>query len=311
MDAFSLLLPASIRWDVSPTMFSVGGFELRWYGLMFAFAFLLGHYVLRRVYQVEGRPPTELDRITFAIILAVVFGARFAHCVFYDPHYYFVDYFDQYRAYADGFRGQADLPTTWGEALGRTILRVVNLREGGLASHGAAMGILLAIWLLARRLPNMSFLWLSDRLVLTIPLGGALVRFGNLFNSEVCGLHSSLPWAFEFIRGGSDCGGPPRHPTQLYEALLYVGLFFLLWRVYMKYKRETPQGLLLGLLMAVMFAGRFLIEFLKVDQEEYQHALPFNTGQLLSLPFVAIGLWLVWRALKRPAQSPQKLPSDS
>ena len=303
MDAWCLL--AAIRWDVSPTLVDLGGFELRWYGLMFALAFLLGHLVLRRVYRTEGRPETEIDRITLAIIVAVIVGARLAHCLFYDPAYYFLDYFEQYRAHAEGFRGRPDAPSSWAEALGRTVLRVINLREGGLASHGAAAGILIAMAWLVRRLPQMTFLWLADRLVLTIPLGGALVRLGNLFNSEICGLPTALPWAFEFVRGGSDCGGGPRHPTQVYEAMFYVALFGVLWAVYRRFQRQTPAGLLLGLLMFLLFAGRFLIEFLKVNQEEYQLGLPLNMGQLLSLPFIVAGAWLAWRAWRnRPPAEP-------
>jgi len=309
MQYLSLLLPAAIVWNFDPTLFSLGDFEVRWYGLMFAFAFIAGHFVLRYVYKTEGRPAEEMDRVTLAIIIAVVVGARFAHVIFYHPEYYFLDLFEQYSAYQAGEPTVGNPPNTWIQALFLTILRILNIREGGLASHGAAMAILVAIWLFVRKRPGMSFLWLADRLVLTIPLGGAMVRLGNLFNSEICGLPTDLPWAFIYVNGGgSDCSPVPRHPTQIYEALLYIGLFFVLWFTYRKYKTATPQGLLVGLLMVIMFAGRFFIEFFKEWQEEYQHSLPINTGQMLSIPFVLVGAWLIWRSFQLPVPPPPPLP---
>jgi phosphatidylglycerol---prolipoprotein diacylglyceryl transferase len=291
-----------IHWDVSPVLFEVGGIEVRWYGLLFALAFLSAMLIMKRIFDLEGKSQQDLDRLSILIIAATIIGARLGHVLFYDFHYYFVLPFEQYAAYMAGKPNlPPDVPTSWFAALVEVLLGVLNVRGGGLASHGAAISILLAMWWYSKSRPDQPFLWVADRIVITVALGGAFVRLGNLMNSEICGNLSSVEWAFQFVRGGSDCSGGPRHPTQIYEAISCLIIFGLLLALYRKHGRNTPHGLLLGLFLVTLFTSRLAIEFLKVPQESFQHGLPLNVGQLLSLPFIGIGIYLLAK-VRKPAE---------
>jgi prolipoprotein diacylglyceryl transferase len=294
---FLLNLPiaplAYITWDVSPTIFSFGDFALRWYGLLFASAFFIGHLLMRRVFLREGKSLEALDNLTLNVVFGTVIGARLGHCIFYDPYYYFVESPEE----------------------------IVQVWKGGLASHGGAIGIILALLYFTRRNPGFSFLWVADRLAMPIALGATFVRLGNLFNSEICGKPTNVPWAFRYpLRDGwcngvpcTDCGEYPRHPTQLYEAGTYMLVFILLNFLYRKWGSAAPKGRLTGVLLAALFTARFFIEFFKEKQESYQTGLFLNTGQLLSLPLIFLGIYLL---LRKPSVSseykmPEAPPSSS
>lgn len=265
-----------IVWDQDPIFwaFKIGDFEwaIRWYGVFFATPFIISYYLLNRIFQIEGKPETYLESLFIYIFVAVIIGARLGHCIFYDPHYYFIE-------------APEKLFAIW---------------EGGLASHGATIGIFIAVWLFVLKQKDKSFLWVADRLVIVIALVACSVRLGNFFNSEICGVFTELPWAIEFIRGGDDCSGGPRHPTQLYEAISYIIIFFWLHTYYYKKKQATPEGSIAGLFLISLFTARFIIEFSKVNQEAYQNPLPINTGQMLSLPFIAIGIYFFMQSKKAP-----------
>lgn len=289
-----------IVWDFDPEMISVFGLELRWYGLMFALAFIFGHFILRWTYQKEQKPLVDMDTLTVFVIIGVVVGARLGHILFYDPHYYFLDVFERYSASQSGLK-VPDAPDSWFSAFIQTVIRIINVREGGLASHGATIGIITAVYLFSRKRPDQPFLWAADRLALTAACGAVCVRLGNFFNSEICGLKTNLPWAIEYVQAsGSDCAGGPRHPTQLYEAISYLLIFGLLVFLYRKQYEKTPHGLLTGVLLITVFSARLLIEFVKENQEAYATFLPLNTGQLLSLPFIAFGVYLILRKKQTP-----------
>jgi phosphatidylglycerol:prolipoprotein diacylglycerol transferase len=285
---FLLNLPiaplAYITWDVSPTIFSFGDFALRWYGLLFASAFFIGHLLMRWVFAREGKSLEALDNLTLNVTLGTVIGARLGHCIFYDPYYYFVESPEE----------------------------IVQVWKGGLASHGGAIGIILALLYFTRRNSGFSFLWVADRLAVVIPLGAAFVRLGNLFNSEICGRPTDVPWAFRYpLRDGwcngvpcTDCGEYPRHPTQLYEAGAYIIFFVLLLWLYRKWGAAAPKGRLIGISLTGLFTARFLIEFLKENQENYQTDFFLNTGQLLSLPLILFGVYLLLRKTSVSAESP-------
>jgi phosphatidylglycerol:prolipoprotein diacylglycerol transferase len=264
---------AYIYWDVQPILVHLGPFTVRWYGLFFALLFIIGYWIARWQFRLEHKDLASLDTLLIYIVLGTIIGARLGHCLFYEPDYYL-----------------------------RHPIEILEVWRGGLASHGGAIGVLTALFLYTRREPDQPYLWLLDRVAVPTALGGFFIRMGNLFNSEILGTPSQLPWAFVFAREDL----VPRHPAQLYEALAYLLVFFgLLW-VYNRLRERTPRGLLLGLFLVSVFTFRFFIEFVKEHQADYQTGLPLKVGQLLSLPFIAAGIVLLYRALRRG--TPKKLP---
>lgn len=254
-----------IVWDVNPEFFSAGPISLRYYGLMWATAFALGYFIFGGMAQRERLPQRFLDTLTIYMIVATVLGARLGHCLFYEPSYFMAH-----------------------------PLEVFAIWQGGLASHGAAVGILVAVGLVARRW-GLPALYVLDRVVVPIALGGALVRLGNLMNSEIYGHATELPWGMVFVRAGEVL---PKHPTQLYEALAYGALFVGLWVCYRRRCGQMPLGFVFGIFLVGLFAARFGIEFLKEPQVEFEQHLPLNMGQLLSLPFIAAGIYLIIKSLR-------------
>lgn len=299
MDSIFCLVLSFITWDFDPALFNIDGFEVRWYGAFFATAFLVGHYILSRAFKIENKSREDADALTIMTILCTVIGARLGHILFYDPHYYFIDIFERYFTASSGDPTVVRAPQSFFEAFYKTFIRIINVREGGLASHGAAAGIITAILLYIRKRKDQSFVWVADRLALTVPSGAVFVRLGNFANSEICGHITNVPWAIEYLQAqGSDCAGGPRHPTQLYEALSYFIIMIITFVIYFRYKSKTPKGMIVGILLSLLFTARFLIEFVKENQESYQNTLPINTGQILSLPLIIMGVVLLIRAVK-------------
>jgi len=263
---------SAITWNVDPEIFSIGQLSIRWYGLLFATAFLSGYIVFTRYLATERLNSEMLDRLLIYIAIGTVVGARLGHCFFYEPEYFL-----------------------------KNPVEILKIWKGGLASHGAAIGILLALWLYVRR-HKLSFLWLIDRIVIVVALGGAFIRLGNLFNSEIYGLPTDLPWGFEFVRDrlydattGEILPTVPRHPTQLYEAISYLIIFTVLFIFYRKRYTKVRDGFIFGVFMILLFSARFFVEFVKNDQVAFEAGMQFNMGQLLSLPFILAGvLMLVW-----------------
>ena len=270
----------SIVWDFNPVMVSIGGFEIRYYSLMWAAALFVGGWIFSYFCKKEGRPQELSDSAFLYITLGTMIGARVGHCLFYEPEYY--------------------LLKPWAI--------ITEIRNGGLASHGATIGIITAIWLCSRK-NRVPVMWMTDRLGVIAPISGALIRFGNLFNSEIIGHQTDMPWGFKFMRlykGLPAEQVPACHPTQLYEALCYIATFLLLWWMYHKTEAPRRRGLLFGVALIGIFLTRFLIEFVKVNQVAFEEGMSLNMGQWLSLPFVAIGIASVWYALSRPAVTDDK-----
>ena len=273
----ALMIIDAITWNVDPEIFSIGQLSIRWYGLMFASAFLSGYIVFTRFLATERLTSEMLDQLLIYIAVGTVIGARLGHCFFYEPDYFLAN-----------------------------PLEILKIWKGGLASHGAAIGILLSLWLYVRK-HKLSFLWIIDRIVIVVALGGAFIRFGNLFNSEIYGLPTDLPWGFEFVRdrlydsnSGEILPTVARHPTQLYEALSYLMIFTVLFIFYRKRHMKVRDGFIFGVFMILLFAARFFIEYVKNDQVAFEAGMQFNMGQLLSLPFIFAGvIMIVWTA-KRP-----------
>lgn len=252
----------------------IGPIQPRWYGLLFASAFVFGYFIMFKMYKHAGRTQEDLDMILFYVLFATVIGARLGHVIFYDLGYY--------------MRNPSEILAIW---------------HGGLASHGAAIGILVAMYLYAKKYSGMSFLWIADRVGIVVASGGAFIRTGNFINSEIVGEPTDLPWGIIFAQK-PNLGMIPRHPTMLYEALLYICLFGLLWGMYKYFKNNPPEGALFGTFLTILFGGRFLLEFTKINQAAFASDWVLNMGQWLSIPLIIAGLWLMF------SKADWKKPSD-
>ena len=272
------MLQLAIHWNVDPVLFHIGGFALRWYSLCFLVAFLLGYYIIERMFKHEHVKEDYLSSLFLYIFLAILIGARLGHCLFYEPDYFLTSehWVEIFWPFSDGhFTGFQ-----------------------GLASHGAAIGILVSLWLYWRKY-GLNPWWTLDRLVIVVALGGAFVRLGNLFNSEIYGVETTLPWGFVFEREGETVA---KHPTQLYESLSYFIIFGVSYWYYLHKNGKFKTGTIFGWWLVALFGVRLLIEFVKNDQVEFEAGMALNMGQLLSLPFIIGGLTIAWLASK------EKLP---
>jgi len=275
-----------ITWNVGPEIFNLGCLSLRWYGLLFATAFLLGYFLMKKIFRQEDVPVKVLDRLTWYMIFGTFIGARLGHCLFYDWSY-FQDHI------LEIFIPVTQTENGW-EFTG----------FAGLASHGAAIGILAALYIFSR-VERRSYLWILDRAAIVVALSCFFIRVGNLMNSEIFGYPTALPWGFEFVRSPEwrfpPISAQPCHPTQIYEALAYLGVFVCLYKMYFSKNKEKPypEGLLLGTFMVTMFSIRFLIEFLKINQVAFEKGMALNMGQLLSIPFIVCGIYLLVRRKKK------------
>lgn len=245
----------------SPTIEQIGPIAPRWYGFLFMSSFVVGFILMRSMYLSAGRTMEELDKLLLYVLIATIIGARLGHVIFYDLGYYL-----------------------------RNPSQIIAIWQGGLASHGAAIGIILAMYLYIKKVPKMSFLWLADRVVIVVAIAGAFIRTGNFINSEIIGRPTDLPWAIVF----QQVDMIPRHPTMLYEALLCIVIFVILWMMYRFYKQQPPEGSIFGTFLIALFGGRFILEFTKVNQAAFASDWAINMGQWLSVPLVAIGAWLLW-----------------
>lgn len=254
-----------IPWDVNPEIFRLGPIAVRWYGLLFASSFLFGYIIMNRIFKNENLGEAVLDRLTIYMAIGVIVGARLGHCLFYEPSYYLSH-----------------------------PLEILAIWHGGLASHGAAIGILIAIWLFSRK-EKKDYLWTLDRIAIVVALSGFFIRMGNLMNSEIYGTETTVPWGFVFLRNHEVA---PKHPTQIYEGLCYLLIFFLLYRIYWSKKGQHLQGLLISLICILVFTARFFIEFLKEDQVAFEAHMKLNMGQLLSIPFILLGLAGVFYSIR-------------
>ena len=256
-----------IPWNVNPEIFSVGKFAIRWYGLLFASSFFFGYLITAGFFKKEKIPEEVLDRLTLYMALGTIIGARIGHCLFYEPGYYLSN-----------------------------PVEILMIWHGGLASHGAGIGIFIALYLFSKK-SKKPYLWILDRMAVIVALSGFFIRTGNLMNSEIYGVETSLPWGFVFLRNGETV---PKHPTQIYEALVCLFVFILLYFIYKRNQGVFKSGLLFSLFMIFVFTFRFFVEFIKNDQVTFESGMMLNMGQWLSIPFVLFGLILLFFVLKKP-----------
>ena len=265
-----------IVWDVSPVAFTIpnavpllGGHEIRWYGMLFALAFIVGYYLMQRIFKKEGESEKLLDSIFTYMIIFTVLGARLGHCLFYEPEYYLSHPLD-----------------------------ILKIWEGGLASHWASIGILIGLYFFSKQ-NHKPFLWTMDRVVIPVAIGGAFVRLGNLMNSEIFGHVTSMPWGFYFKNYYDPAfTTDPRHPTQIYEALSYFIIFIITYRMYLKADGHPKRGTIFGWFLIMLFTVRFFIEFLKEPQVGFEQHMLLNMGQLLSIPFIIAGIVILYFSKK-------------
>lgn len=259
-----------IYWEPSTVLFKIGTFGIHYYSLMFVIAFALGYRMMRKMHEKEHVSTEGLDPMLTYIVLSTLIGARLGHVFFYDWAYYQNHLLEIFLPIATQPEGGFSF---------------VGFR--GLASHGAAIGILIGIILYQRNYGYKSLLWILDRLIIPTTLGAAFVRIGNFFNSEIVGNYTGNNFGVIFVNRGENL---PRHPAQLYEALGYFILFFVLRKLYQQGAGQK-QGFLLGVFMSVLFSIRFLVEFVKESQGGFETFLPaLSTGQWLSVPLIIAGI---------------------
>lgn len=258
-----------IKWDVDPEIFKIGFLSIRYYGLLFASSFFFGYIIMQKIFKREGLTNELLDKLTVYMAIGTVLGARLGHCLFYQPDFYLSN-----------------------------PIEILKIWRGGLASHGAAVGILVSLYYFARK-NKKPYIWILDRIVIVVALAGFFIRMGNLMNSEIYGNATNLPWGFIFVRDGQEIA---KHPTQIYEALSYLIIFVVLFRIYNKNGENVRPGLIFSIFLISLFAIRFLIEFIKEDQVGFEAGMSLNMGQWLSIPFVLMGIFLLYRSFKTKAR---------
>ena len=266
----------TVMWNFDPVFFRIGSVEIRYYGVMWAVAFAISMWLFINFVKREGYPDKVFDSIFWFGTLSTIIGARLGHCLFYETDYYLSN-----------------------------PVQILNIRQGGLASHGAAIGLLVGLWLFSRR-NRMPYLWSLDRIMVAVAISGVFVRLGNLFNSEIYGIETASPWGFVFLRAGETV---PKHPTQIYEALCYLATFFvLLWLYYGRDLARRRPGFMFGLGVFLIFVSRFFIEYIKNPQEEFELNMSLLMGQWLSIPFILLGIYMIWRGATRPGTVPGPVP---
>ncbi len=247
------------------------------YGLLFVTGLIIGYFVIKRIFDKEGVPEAWLDSLLIYIVIATVVGARLGHVFFYE--------WDYYKDHL------SEIPKVW---------------EGGLASHGGAVAILIALFIYSKKVSKLSMFWILDRIVAPIAIAGCFIRLGNLVNHEIVGVPTDLPWGFKFWNESADnldfINGDHvhvfRHPAQLYEAIAYFLIFLVLLRLFWKTNLKQKQGFIFGVFLIVLWGARFLIEFVKIGQAARDEGMILNTGQWLSVPFIIAGFVIIYLANK-------------
>lgn len=281
-----------VTWNVNPELFSIFGREIRWYGLFWVIGLIVGLYVIQRIYEKEKVPEKWFDSMFIYMMVGIIVGARLGHCLFYEPAYYLAN-----------------------------PIKILHIWEGGLASHGGVIGIIIAVWLYSKNVTKKSMLWTFDRVIVPTGFTSAFIRFGNLMNHEIYGGPTSQPWGFRFIdnipqwmAGAPPIYTEPSHPTQIYEALIYLLVFAVTMYLYWKTNAKQKQGFLLGVAMIMIFLSRFFIEYLKNVQVQSEIAMRESTGlilgQWLSIPFVLWGIWLIWNSLRKGNKEEIATPTE-
>lgn len=260
-----------ILWNPDDTALRIGSFAMHWYSLCWLIGLVLAYLIVRRLYKEQKIKDELFDPLFLYCFIGILVGARLGHCLFYQPDVYL----SSWKHFVEMF-----LPI---EFTGNSDWHFTGYR--GLASHGGTFGLMLALWLYVKK-TKLNIWRVLDNIAIATPATAFFIRIGNLMNSEIIGKPTDVPWAFIF----EQVDMLPRHPGQLYEALAYAVLMFIGWRLYRRSPQRVGTGFFFGLCLTYIFTARFLIEFTKEIQEPFEAALPINMGQILSLPFIAIGI---------------------
>ncbi len=265
----------SINWNPNIELLKIGPISIRYYSLMFVTAFILGLHIMKRIYKNDNVSIEKLDSLFMYMVIAIIVGARLGHFLFYD-----FDFLLKHPL-------EVLLPVKFNP------FRLTGYQ--GLASHGAAVAVIIAMFFYSKKVLQKPVLWILDRIPLPVAIGGMFVRIGNLINSEIIGKPTNSDYGIVFQQLGEDF---PRHPTQLYEAFGYLITFIILWFVYWKTDKKDKLGYIFGLFMVLLWTVRFIVEFFKEAQVDQRSTWDLNTGQLLSIPLILIGFYFMYRSKK-------------
>ncbi len=282
----------AINWDVSPEL--IEGYKTpNMYGLLFVSGLIIGFFVVKRMFKKEAVPEVVLDKLVLYMVLATIIGARLGHVLFYGPYF---DVISEEGVVLE--HGYFSHP-----------LDILKVWEGGLASHGGAIAILIALYIFSKKISKKPTMWILDRIVAPTAIAASFIRLGNLVNSEIVGDITTVPWGFRFMHNDCyppfDCAWdsiPVRHPAQLYEAICYMAIFIFLLFMYWKREAWRRPGMMFGSFLILLFTARFFVEFVKLGQTTRDEVLPINTGQMLSIPFVLVGAYILYKSLKNDKQ---------
>lgn len=280
-----------ITWEASPVIFSLGPLSVRWYGLFWALSFYIGYEIVSRIFKKEGIGQQEIDSLLIHIAVGSIVGARLGHCFFYDFNYYISN-----------------------------PVEILFIWQGGLASHGGALGIILAVIRYHRKVSSKSFFWTADRLLIAVALAAMFIRMGNLMNHEIYGFETDKPWGFRFISnvghwmaGYDPVFTNPVHPTAIYEGIGYLFIFLTMMVMYFKFIHKLYDGFMAGYFLITLFVWRFFVEYFKEPQESMSGGFIYtimdffniNMGQLLSVPMIILGIAVLVVSFrdKKPALS--------
>ena len=264
-----------IHWDIDPEIIKIFGIPLRYYGILFVGGLILCIYILNWIFKKEDIPLDKLEKLSIYGMIGIFAGARLGHCLFYDPSYYLNHPLEMLLPIQQTAGGGYEI-----------------IGYKGLASHGGALGLIIALIIYAKRTKE-SIIKTIDLIAVVAPLGGCFIRLANLMNSEIIGIPTRVPWAFIFVREDN----LPRHPAQLYEAISYLAIFGLIFYLYKTKRDKLQNGFFFGLAISLIFMARFFIEFIKERQVPFEEQMQLDMGQLLSIPFIMVGLGFVIHGL--------------
>ena len=262
-----------ITWDVSPVIFSLLGRDIRWYGMCWAIGFMIGYWLMVRRFRDEKLPAEWVDKLLLYTLISSIVGARLGHCLFYE----------------------------W-EVYSAAPLRIFAIWEGGLASHGGVFCLIAGLFIYSRRVLKRSVWWLFDRMIPSIGIACALIRLGNLMNSEIFGFPTTKPWGFYFVRShewNELYAGQACHPTQIYEMMYCLAAVLVASLMLRRAACKVRTGLITGVSLIIFFGSRFALEFLKIPQVDREWQMTLDIGQWLSLPLIALGIYLIVNAMIR------------
>ena len=270
-----------IAWNPDLNAFHLGPLSFRWYSLCWLIGLALAYIVVKKLFKDQKIPDEKFDPLFIYCFLGILIGARLGHCIFYQPE----DYLTSVKGFIEML-----LPIHFTSAEGWD-WKMTGYE--GLASHGGTLGLILALLLYVRKM-KVPMWQVLDNIAIATGITACFIRLGNLMNSEIIGSVTTVPWAFEFVQRD----GLPRHPAQLYEALAYLLLFFVMIWLYRRQKDRVGTGFYFGLCLTYIFTFRFFVEFYKKEQVAFEQGMALDMGQLLSIPFVVVGAYFMWRAMR-------------